>query len=238
MWNDKDDRIIRLLSFTEDNTTFPERCPICGKQSGHVYMHRHDKKHGGVWVWCSNCYSFAHMSSIIPDWWENCEIIDEEMLSSTPEYLEQNADIIDRWINSLPKDLEEDSTIDLKMIGVYNEMPYGSASDLSITDYLNQENEDIIPKICGYLDKGRVVIDSSEILGDVIDPSKGSAGIAKAFTDGVWLWPGDLSYYVRNYKLKLPDEFIKTMIKNDWKVPDDVSKINLGKVSVNGIRLK
>lgn len=238
MWNDNDDRIIHLLSLTEDNITFPWKCPICGKQSGHVYMHRHNENHGGIWTWCSNCHNFTHLSGIIPRWWENYEYLDENKLSSTPEYLDQNAEKIDEWINALSKKSERESAIDLKVIGVYNEMPYGKASDLSIKDYLNQEDDDNISKICGYLDQGIVIIKSTEPLSDVIDSSKGNAGMATALTDGEWLWPGDISYYVRNYRLKLPNEFLETMIRNDWKVPTSAADIDHINISINGIRLK
>ena len=237
MWKDNDDRIIRLLNIPADKK-FPEICPICGKQSGHIYMHRYNENHGGIWAWCSSCHNYAHLSGIIPCWWENYEEIDENNLNSIPEYLDQNVDRLDSWINNLTKYSEEDGIVNLRVIGVYNEMPYGKTSDLSIMDFIGQEDDDNILKICNYLEHGIVIIHSSEVLNDVIDYSKGIAGTATALTDGVWLWPGDLSYYVRNYKLKLSDEFIKTMVQNEWKVPDDALKIDLGKVSVNGIRLK
>jgi hypothetical protein len=40
------------------------------------------------------------------------------------------------------------------------------------------------------------------------------------FTDGVWEWPAYLSYYVREYHSRLPDEFVANMKENNWIVPE------------------
>ena len=53
------------------------------------------------------------------------------------------------------------------------------------------------------------------VVEDVIDPPKGNASVPSGYTDGIWLWPGDLVYYVENYNLKLPDDFVGTMRKNN-----------------------
>ena len=41
-------------------------------------------------------------------------------------------------------------------------------------------------------------------------------------TDGKYIWPGDLAYYVMNYDLQLDSEFIDHMIEHEWAVPDDM----------------
>jgi hypothetical protein len=38
-------------------------------------------------------------------------------------------------------------------------------------------------------------------------------------SDGEWMWPEGLFHYIEIHNVRLPDEFIQTMIKNDWKVP-------------------
>ena len=83
------------------NSVFPAECPVCKEQCAHICMHRYDDKHGGVWLWCSNCKSFMHMSGIIPDWWKNCEAVDRGQLEASPEYLDSMVDIIDPWVTQL-----------------------------------------------------------------------------------------------------------------------------------------
>ena len=104
MWTDDNDKIMEIydLALIPD-TVFPVKCPICGSSTGHIYIHRFDEKHGGIWVWCSKCHSFGHISGIIPDWWNNLEGVDENSLESEPEYLDKYAARTDDWVNSLEK---------------------------------------------------------------------------------------------------------------------------------------
>ncbi len=125
----------------------------------------------------------------------------------------------------------------LKSVGYFKEMPHGVNSKDSIYDYIKKEKTSDIKKICAYLDAGIELIVSPGVVEDVINPERGTAGVTSTYTDGVWLWPGDLSYYVRNYKLKLPEEFIKTMQQNDWKVRIKIEDLDFSDIEVDGIKL-
>ena len=101
-WNDENDKIMEIIdALGKQKDVFPIKCPICGKTAGHIYMHRHDEEHGGIWVWCSHCRSYAHMSGTIPSSWKNAPFIDEECLSADPIVLDKNAASIDEWVNKL-----------------------------------------------------------------------------------------------------------------------------------------
>ena len=120
--------------------------------------------------------------------------------------------------------------MNLKTIGYFKEMPHGNKTGASIYNFINKGNSDEIERICHYLESGIEFIVSPEISEDIINPAKGTAGVISDYTDGTWLWPGDLSYYVKNYNVKLPDEFIATMVQNKWIVPitsDDMDCENL-----------
>jgi hypothetical protein len=39
-------------------------------------------------------------------------------------------------------------------------------------------------------------------------------------TDGEWLWPEGLVHYIEKHHVMLPEEFIATMKRNDWRVED------------------
>ncbi len=41
-------------------------------------------------------------------------------------------------------------------------------------------------------------------------------------TDGKWIWPRDVIYYVRNYDLQLSSEFIDYMRSQNWVVSDKI----------------
>lgn len=43
-------------------------------------------------------------------------------------------------------------------------------------------------------------------------------------TDGEWVWPAGLAHYVEEHEVMLPDEFVQTMIRNDWTVPSSAEE--------------
>jgi hypothetical protein len=47
-------------------------------------------------------------------------------------------------------------------------------------------------------------------------------------TDGAWVWPGVLPYYVAVYHLRLPDRFLRFAAEHNWKI---ASGINLDELS-------
>jgi hypothetical protein len=48
-------------------------------------------------------------------------------------------------------------------------------------------------------------------------------------TDGVWVWPSDLSYYVEKYNLFLPPEFLQHVRSKDFCPPDE-SELNFNEI--------
>ena len=100
MWHDNE-KIIKIYNGLSKNNKFPSECPNCKSESAHIYFHSHKVNHCGVWVWCSKCGAFAHMSSYTPNWWKNPVFINEDELCSEPTYLESKATEIDEWVNSL-----------------------------------------------------------------------------------------------------------------------------------------
>ncbi len=125
----------------------------------------------------------------------------------------------------------------LKTVGFYKEMSQGRDTDQSIYDCLHKEKACNIEKICSYLKQGIAFIVSPGNLQDVIQPEKGISGVATSYTDGEWLWPGDLSYYVREYALKLPERFLETMQKNDWKVSFKLKEEDCDTVEIDGVNI-
>ena len=118
--------------------------------------------------------------------------------------------------------------------GYYKEMPHGLDTDPSVKQNLKKKKIKNVDKIISYLQSGVELITCAGMVGDVIEPSRGSAGIPSVLTDGTWHWPGDLAYYVKNYNLELSQEFIDTMIRNDWKNPITIKEIDFDELSIDG----
>ena len=128
--------------------------------------------------------------------------------------------------------------MNIKRIGYFKEMPHGEPSDPSIKDFIGKEqSKTVIEKICSYLDSGIPVVACAGIAPDVIHPEKGSAGAPTSMTDGTWMWPGDLSYYVKNYGLGLSADFIESMEKNDWIIRLTPEELDYETLTIDGIPL-
>lgn len=77
-----------------------------------------------------------------------------------------------------------------------------------------------------YLEGGVVVLVSPGWVDDLLDPEKKSVCQYSVLTDGTWVWPNSLAYYLRNYHLKLPQVLVRHMASNNWSVPE-VSEADL-----------
>lgn len=104
MWNDNE----KLITQIEDNLfldrkDYPVRCPVCGEKEGHLFYYDHytSLNKGAKWIWCSSCQKCSHSYALIPVWWKNPNFIDPDKLASVPDYLEENKNSIDKWLNDL-----------------------------------------------------------------------------------------------------------------------------------------
>ncbi len=78
-----------------------------------------------------------------------------------------------------------------------------------------------LDEIIRYLDNGQVY--ATAVGCDVHDPFLSDrirvCGEISMLTDGTWIWPSSISYFVSKYNLSVPAEFIEHMLRNAWKVP-------------------
>lgn len=112
---------------------------------------------------------------------------------------------------------KQEENLILVMQGFYKEMDYHKTS-LSIYDFIREKGDEEEDKICDYLKEGTIVMQSHAKMKDVINHENGTIGHMCLRTDGIWMWPEELAYYVKTYHLKLDDKFIDTMRANDWHI--------------------
>ena len=110
MWNDND-RILSIFRNVEDGkSVYPCECPVCNTRNAHIYIHKHNDRHCGMWAWCSNCGAFSHTSGTAPKWWKNPDFVDSSRLCGEPQYLDQMKESLDDWINAIiPKEVTKSS---------------------------------------------------------------------------------------------------------------------------------
>ena len=52
-------------------------------------------------------------------------------------------------------------------------------------------------------------------------------------SDGEWIWPEGLAHYIEKHNICLPDEFILTMQKNSWSIPQNIDFQHYWQLGVN-----
>lgn len=75
-----------------------------------------------------------------------------------------------------------------------------------------------IKKVVEYLRSGVIAIASPGMAKSVLDDTQ-VVGTSSWRTDGVWLWPDALAYYVEAHGVCLPLPFIRHIQGNKYSVP-------------------
>jgi hypothetical protein len=74
-------------------------------------------------------------------------------------------------------------------------------------------------KVIRYLENGPNYSAMGKVVRDVLDPGNGAMLFPGTNTDGLFLWPLELAYYVRKYHVRLPSAFLERMASRDWQPP-------------------
>lgn len=83
-------------------------------------------------------------------------------------------------------------------------------------------------EVLSYLKSGVSFVVAPGLSRDVLSSELEIIGPLALLTDGKFLWPSDLVYYVERHWVELPQEFLEYMAVNSWKVPAvDVSVLEI-----------
>jgi hypothetical protein len=74
-------------------------------------------------------------------------------------------------------------------------------------------------KIVNYLRTGPNFSAMGKVVGDVLNPSEKVTLFPGTNTDGLYLWPTELAYYVQKYHVRLPQAFVDRMASLQWQPP-------------------
>ncbi|MCP9987480.1 hypothetical protein LUX01_13080 [Streptomyces sudanensis] len=91
----------------------------------------------------------------------------------------------------------------------------------SIFDHLTGGPSYEASNVVRYLESGYPVFDIMEGTRDVLGGKFLVPGGSSLLTDGQYVWRNDLSYYVREYKINLPVEFLNYMRDRNFEIPPE-----------------
>jgi len=78
---------------------------------------------------------------------------------------------------------------------------------------------EIEPEIIGYIKDGYIQSAAPHICYDKLSDTKQSLGTHVILTDGDWIWPKYLSYYVEKYKVKIDNDFLQHIRIKNYQMP-------------------
>ncbi|WP_347219107.1 hypothetical protein [Chryseobacterium sp.] len=79
-------------------------------------------------------------------------------------------------------------------------------------------------KLVKYLHSGGIVAVSSKINFPHIFKNVERSGEFLLLTDGFWVWPEDLTEYILNYDVILPEDWYEHIVKNSYKISKEIKQ--------------
>src|SRR5438552_18529639 len=110
----------------------------------------------------------------------------------------------------------------LSAAGFFSDLAHGYAEETTLASSTRSTAEDWEAGAVRYLDGGTVLATALSLSYDILDPAGRAIGPLRILTDGVWMWPSDLAYYLERYHCVLPADLVSHMGESDWTCPTDM----------------
>ena len=110
----------------------------------------------------------------------------------------------------------------VRHVGFFSDLPHGIPTEPKLRSVVAEDPIEDEERLIEYLASGALFIASPGVVYDELSDHETLIGSAHIVTDGFWVWPRDLAYYVKQYHARLPDEFIEHARANRWTIPEDI----------------
>lgn len=110
----------------------------------------------------------------------------------------------------------------LKRAGFFRELNHGDGlpDEPSIHEKLQEAFLSEEQNILAYLEAGSIYAMSAGVAFDYFQrPKRHAINSLVLLTDGIWLWPSDLAYYIRHYHVSIPEALGHYMKAQGWELP-------------------
>jgi hypothetical protein len=102
----------------------------------------------------------------------------------------------------------------LREVGYFSELRHGRSDGPSLRASLHPEGSQEEVHLVRYLRSASVLAANGPV-SDVLsgDPLPDALSV---MTDGTWMWPSDLAFYVERYHAELPTDFVDHARQSNW----------------------
>lgn len=107
----------------------------------------------------------------------------------------------------------------LTSVGFFKDLPYGNESENRLADSVSKFSGEGYAEAISYLKSGVPFVVAPGLSKDRISGKFEIIGPLILLTDGKYVWPSDLAYYLERYRVELPNDFLCHMRDNNWKIP-------------------
>ena len=101
----------------------------------------------------------------------------------------------------------------------------------SLADAVAASPQDHEEEIAAYLERAPNYSAMGKVVFDALGPTGGKILFPATNTDGLYMWPAELAYYVRKYHVRLPQQFVDRLRSLHWN-PPPASEINFANLDV------
>jgi len=110
----------------------------------------------------------------------------------------------------------------LQRIGFFSDLPHGLANEPRLQDSTDILEPQLARQLARYLRSGSIL---SQTLGthtfDILESEEEiDLGVLSLKTDGQYVWPSDLAYYVEKYRVDVPEGVVRSARQVHWRPPD------------------
>jgi hypothetical protein len=106
----------------------------------------------------------------------------------------------------------------LRPVGFFRELRHGLPDGPSLREAMRDESDPFEAPVIAYLRGAATLVTTGRMAQDVLAHVSDIAPLA-TLTDGEWMWPADLAYYVETYHVRLPAEFLEHAAAHGWQAP-------------------
>ena len=109
-----------------------------------------------------------------------------------------------------------------KWFGLWKETRPEYSNYPSIKEFLTGASlsPDELENVIRYLDSGVIIATTSRRAFPCVMTGRRFSGSLSERTDGVWWWTDDLSYYIREFGVRLPNQMLDHIRKNNYTIPE------------------